>query len=207
MNIITISREFGSGGRELGKKLAIELDFDYYDREIIHEISEKSKMDENYISNMLEAGIVYASPVTYGRTFYYPTAVQSSVTQILSTTGEIIKGIAAKGRSCVIVGRSSDIILEEYKPFNIFVYSSMQSKIARCRERAKPDEHFTDKELEREIKRIDTSRAKHRELLTLEKWGHPSSYHLCVNTTGLDLNDIAQSVARYSRMWFDNFSE
>lgn len=204
MNIITISREFGSGGRELGKRLADELDFEYYDREIIQEIAEKNKLDENYVASIIESGITYTIPITYGRTFFYQPASSPDITQILASTGDIIKAIAAKGKSFVIVGRASDIILENYRPFNIFVYANMQSKILRCKSRISADEQFTDKELEKEIRRIDSDRAKHRKIFTNEKFGYAESYHLCVNTTGLNIKSTAHSVSLYARMWFEN---
>lgn len=66
MKIITISREFGSGGREVGKRLADVLKFRYYDGEIIEAIAKESNMDEEYVSRMLESGSLWEFPITYG---------------------------------------------------------------------------------------------------------------------------------------------
>ena len=67
--IITISREFGSGGRELGKRLADELGFDYYDREILEQVAKESELDEAYAEKVLDGSFSLGFPVTFGRTF------------------------------------------------------------------------------------------------------------------------------------------
>ena len=69
-NIITLSREFGSGGRELGKRLADELGFAYYDREIITEIAKRTSLSEKYIQNVAEHKPVIPFPIHTGRTFW-----------------------------------------------------------------------------------------------------------------------------------------
>lgn len=130
--IITISRELGSGGREIGKRLADELGIAYYDREIITEISKKTGMSEEYIKNISEKGV---SPYTFhfGKSFTLYSKMQSNETEILVAEQRIIKEIAKKG-DCVIVGRGANVILKEYNPMKIFIYADMESKINRCRE-------------------------------------------------------------------------
>ena len=71
MSIITISREFGSGGRELGKRLADELGYTYYDREIESEIAKRMNLDENYVATILEKRPPVNFPIHYGNTFLY----------------------------------------------------------------------------------------------------------------------------------------
>lgn len=68
MKIITLSREFGSGGRELGKRLADYLDFAYYDKEILTTIAKQGNLDEGYVERLLESGLQQNIPITYGRT-------------------------------------------------------------------------------------------------------------------------------------------
>ena len=74
-NIITVSREFGSGGRELGKRLADELGFSYYDREIVTALAEKTGMDEHYLEQQLDSSGVVSYPVHFAQTFSQITAV------------------------------------------------------------------------------------------------------------------------------------
>ena len=160
MRIITISREFGSGGRELGKRLADALGFAYYDREIVSSIAEKCNLDEGYVENVLRKGLTINVPVTFGHTFYfYSDPTSENELKVLNTQQQIIKELALRG-DCVMVGRSSGIILEKYNPLRLFVYADMEWKVKRCRERASAEEHLTDRELEKKIRQIDKSEAK-----------------------------------------------
>lgn len=201
MKIITISREFGSGGRELGKRLADSLDFAYYDKEILTAIAEKSGMEEQYVTNVIEKGFYNPLSITYGRTFHYNSTFQQSKTKLLVLQQQILKEYARK-ENCIIVGRCADIILKELHPFNIFVYAEIESKIKRCRERMNKEETLSNEEIKRKIKQIDTDRKKYRYLFTDRKWGEKEGYHLCINTTGLVIKTIVPSVTKYCESWF-----
>ena len=203
MNIITISREFGSGGREIGKRIADMLGYSYYDREIITAIAEKHDFNENYVESMLENGFSFCMPITYGRTFSYTDVGGHQAVQLLSTQCRLLKEFAEKG-NCVIVGRSANVILEDYDPFNIFVYADLESKIKRCKERAAADENLKDSELKRKIRQIDTNRAKHQRFLTDKKWGDKEGYHLCVNTSDADIKAVSAMIAEYAKSYFEN---
>lgn len=202
MNILTISREFGSGGRELGKRIADILGYSYYDREIITAIAEKHNYDENYVESMLESRFPFSMPITYGRTFSYTDATGQQAIQLLSTQYKLLREFASKG-NCVIVGRSANIILEDFDPLNIFVFADMDSKIKRCRERAPDNEKLSDFEMKRKIKQIDTSRAKHQKFLSEQKWGNKEGYHLCVNTSGLDIKALSPVIAEFAKGYFE----
>ena len=202
MRIITVSREFASGGREVGKRLADELGFDYYDREIITAVAEKSSFDVDYVENMLEKGLPKIFPLTFGRTFSYPDSAQQNFTKILLAQQQIITGIAEKGRDFVIVGRSADVILSDYKTFNIFVYADTESKIRRCRQREPADEKFSDRELIRMIKRIDSGRATNREFIGNGGWGEKENYDLCLNTTDIEIKRIIPALASLALDFF-----
>ncbi len=202
MNIITISREFGSGGRELGKRIADLLGYSYYDREIIITLAEKHNFDENYVESVLENGFPFSMPLTYGRTFSYADTTGQQAIQLLSSQYKLLRELATKD-NCVIVGRSANIVLEEFNPLNIFVYADMESKIARCRERASAEEHFRDPEMKRRIKQIDAGRAKHQRFLTDKKWGDKEGYNLCINTSGIDLKSISPIVAEFAKGYFE----
>lgn len=203
MRIITISREFGSGGRELGKRLADALGFAYYDREIVSSIAEKCNLDEGYVENVLRKGLTINVPVTFGHTFYfYSDPTSENELKVLNTQQQIIKELALRG-DCVMVGRSSGIILEKYNPLRLFVYADMEWKVKRCRERASADEHLTDRELEKKIRQIDAGRARHQELLTDRKWGDREGYDLCINTTNLEIKKIIPGLKEMALCWFD----
>lgn len=193
--IITVSREFGSGGRELGKRLADELGFEYYDREIIDKVAEESQLDTGYVESVLNGNFSLSFPVTFGRTFFYSDSLQQNITELLVAEQKIIKTLAEKKTDMVIVGRSADALLKDYKPFNIFVYADMESKMKRCRWRAPANEQLTDRELARKIKQVDTGRKRQRKLITDIPWGKKESYHLCINTTGVNIKNLVPPLA------------
>lgn len=197
MRIITISREFGSGGRELGKRLAEELGFDYYDREIISAISQNQGLDEKYVENTLENQGWRNIPIAYRQSFTSYLSINNSKINILVEQKKVIEKIASLNKDFVIVGQNADIILSEYKPFNIFVCASMESKIKRCEERANENEKLTKKEIEKNIKRIDKNRSKNREIVTNKIWGDRESYHLIINTTNWEIKKLVPVVKYY----------
>lgn len=200
--IITVSREFGSGGREVGKRLADELGYEYYDREIIEQVAKESRLDEAYVEKMLGGKFPISFPVTFGRTFIYTDVLQQNMTNLLVAEQKIIKSLGEKDKDMIIVGRSADVLLKEYKPFNIFVYADTESKVKRCRERAPEDEHLTDKELVKKIKQVDSGRKKQRQIITDSEWGKKESYHLCLNTTHVNIKNLISPLADFVRCYF-----
>ncbi len=204
MNIITISREFGSGGREVGKRLADILGYDYYDREIIFEVARIGNFNEKFVEEAEEKGYASGYTLTFGRTFFYPVAVWDNSTRILLAEHAVLEGIAQKGRDCIIVGRCADVVLEKYNPFNIFVHADMDAKVARCKAYIKDGDEVNDKELIKKIKTIDKNRAKHHDVFADVSWGSKEGYHLCVNTTSISPKDISPIVAEYAKSYFLN---
>lgn len=202
MNIITISREFGSGGRELGKRLADLLEYDYYDREIIASVAEKSGMDAAYVENTLNNHGWKNQVITFRGTLGGASYVQSSKVALLLEQKKVIEQIAELGRNCIIVGRNADVILREYKPFNIFVCASRDSKLKRCLERASEGEILTEKELLRKMKRIDEVRSQTREIMSGTAFGQRDAYHITVNTTEWEIKELVPAVADFATSWF-----
>ncbi len=199
--IITISREFGSGGRELGRRLSKYLNFDYYDKEIISEIAANKGMEEDYVTKALENQRWKNIPLTYRRSFS-SLSMHSVQVGILLEQKNVIEEIAKKGKNCVIVGRNADVILREYDPFNIFVCADMESKIIRCKERAPEDEKLTEKELKRKIQLVDKNRSKTRDIITDIPWGEKSAYNIVVNTGNWDIKELISPVAGFTEAWF-----
>ena len=198
--IVTISREFGSGGREIGKRLADELNYAYYDKEIITAIAKETGMTEEYINNISEKGL-YPYAFQFAKSFTaYPT-FQSNQTEVLVAQQKILKEIAKKG-NCIIVGRGANVILSEYNPMNIFVYADMESKIDRCIQKADENEKLNNKELEKKIKQIDKNRKNFHSVISNIEWGEKSNYHLCINTSNIEIKKIIPSIANYIENWF-----
>lgn len=207
MKIVTISREFGSGGRELGKRLAQELGWAYYDREIVSAISENSQLSREYVEQVMEQGVGFAYPITVRCTFSRIPSLQQNNLRVLVEQQKVLKQLAQRGENCVIVGRGADVLLREYGPLNLFVYADQQSKLARCRARAREGEDLSLWVLERKIRQVDNGRVKYRQLLTGTPWGRKESYHLCVNTSGRDIKGLAHWLAGYVGYWFGGSEE
>lgn len=202
MKIITISREFGSGGRELGKRLADTLRFDYYDKEIISAIAEGQGMDEGYVEKTLDNYAWQRFPLTFRCSFVGAGMMQTTQMNLLLEQKRVIESIAKAGRNCVIVGRNADVILEEEKPLNIFVCAQMQAKIRRCMERASEDECLSEREMEQNIRRMDKNRASTREMIAGGGWGQRWTYHLTVNTTDWTIKELTPVMADFAMCWF-----
>lgn len=200
MNVITISREFGSGGRELGKRLADLLGYTYYDKEIEEAVAQHMNMDAGYVGQSIEQGMLVNIPLHFGRTLASTYILKQQV-EILVEKQRVLKEIAVKS-NCVIVGRAADVILAEYNPCKIFVYADMAHKVERCQKYAETEEKKALHELEREIRRVDARRADYHTMFSDKKWGNKENYHLCVNTSGLQISAVAPHIVEYTKVWF-----
>lgn len=198
--IITISREFSSGGREIGKRLADELGLAYYDGEIITLIAKETGMSEEYIQNISEKG-VYPYTYQFAKSFLNSSPVQNSQIQVLVKQNEIIKKIASKG-NCVIVGRAANVILKGEDTIDLFIYADMKSKVARCKQKADENENLSEKELEKKIIEVSKNREKFHNVVSNEEWGKKENYDLCINTSGVDIKSIITPLKMYIENWF-----
>ena len=187
--IITIGREFGSGGRELGRRLAENLGYAYYDQEILAEIAKRTELSEKYVQSIVEQKPMFSFPIHVGHSFH-PV--------INPAQCNILRELAEKS-GCVIVGRCADYILKDNNPFRVFVYADMDSKIERCRRKGKGQENLSDKEMKKYILDVDKHRARYYEFYTDQKWGDRKNYDICVNTTNEDIKKIANILARLFR--------
>ena len=191
--IITIDREFGSGGRELGRLLAEKLGYTYVDNELLIELIHK----ESAYSKEFLMTISKGRPTPH---FSFHTAeslqdlrnIQSE--DVFDHQAEMMISIA-KERDCVVVGRCADYVLREFHPFRIFVYGTMESKIARCRLHGRPEEaEKSDRQLEKEIKWIDKRRKTNYEYYTPQEWGRHFNYDLMVNTSNFPIETLAEII-------------
>ena len=201
MRIITISREFGSGGRELGKRLADALDIPCYDHEIIDMVAERNSFAKDHVAHVSEKDIRVYYPTTIAHRLIVPHPAAQQSIKIAVAEHELIKALATEG-DCVIVGRCADVILRDMKPMNIFFYADRASKLLRCAERAGEDEHFSEKEMAKRMKQVDRDRAAYRGLFTEDEWGRKESYDLCINTSGKSVKALIPGIAEYVKLWF-----
>ncbi len=194
--IITISREFGSGGREVGRRLSEILGFAYYDQEIVAEIAKRTSLSERYVRTVAEHRPLVPFPIHVGRTFHpVMDPLFEQTLAVYQEQSRIIKEMADQS-DCIIVGRCGDYILRDQKPLRVFVYSDMEHRLQRCRERAPEGENLSDKELKQQILDIDKRRARYYENYSGKKWGDRLNYDLCVNTSQWSIEEIAGAIAQ-----------
>lgn len=186
--IITISRQFGSGGREIGKKIAEQLDIPFYDKELIEIAAKESGMDEELFvedDERISKGFHLLGALGYS--LGGPLSAMTELTlndRLFIIQSEVIKSLAEKG-SCVIVGRCADYVLQDRKDvLNVYIHANMKDRIERSIHSYEVDE----RDIERSVKKIDKRRANYYEYYTDRKWGRAENYDISINssTFGID---------------------
>jgi cytidylate kinase len=200
--IITICREFGSGGREVGKRLAEILQIPYYDNEIVTQLAERTQLAVSYVSQFSEKGLksIDYFPITTGRSFHRQMQMNPKALQNINLRieqGRLLRELAEKS-DCVIVGRCANHILSDFDPLRVFIYAEMDAKIKRCREKAPEHEQMTDKELIKHINGIDKTRADYYKSVTGRQWGDRGDYDMMINSTHYPIKLIAKILAQIS---------
>ncbi|MBQ6979268.1 MAG: cytidylate kinase-like family protein [Clostridia bacterium] len=194
--VITIGREFGSGGRELGRLLAETLGIEYYDKEIIAEIAKNTELSEQYVKQVVEKNPHELFPITVAHTFSYIDTQEIQQKQMIFMEQEKVIKKMAETSDCVIVGRCADYILQDFKPFRIFVYADMDSKVERCLARSENPDELPRKKLIKQIKSIDKNRARYYNYYTGKTWGDMLNYDICINTTNVNISDLVPHIAK-----------
>ena len=175
--IITISREFGSGGRFIGEEVAKKLGFACYDKNIIGQIAEKSGLAPEYIRESAELS---PKKGLFAYAFAGRDITGKSVEDLVyETQRKVIRELAEK-ESCVIIGRNADFILKDRDDvLNVFIYGDLPEKVERiCRLY-----HVSEKEAVRMMTDIDKRRMTNYNFYTEQKWGKASNYTVCLNSS------------------------
>ena len=196
--IITIGREYGSGGREIGKQLADELKIPFYDKELITMAAQESgfnkelfeKNDElvSYSNNYLAAiGYVLGSPVA-GLTDI------SMNDQLYFIQASVIESLADKG-SCVIVGRCADYVLRNHPDVvSIFVHANNQDRILKIVN----DYHAcSEEEAPNLMEKIDKKRGNYYNYYTNRHWAEAKNYDLSIDSSKLGINKTVEFIRHY----------
>ena len=175
--VITISREFGSGGRELGVKLAEALGIPFYDKELI---------------SMAADDMEIADYLNHERYVALADLYQVNISdQLFVAQSNVIRRLAAHG-PCVIVGRCADMILED--SVNLFLHARMERRVMRVM----AIEKSTDpKETERHIREVDAKRKDYYQYYTGNTWGRAQNYHLCLDTGLAGIDGCLKAVLAY----------
>ena len=194
--VITISREFGSGGRTIGRQLADRLGYRFYDRELVDEVAKRSGFSPEFIEENGEYANAKSSLLFYLATARQYTAENLSTNdQLYVFQTKLIEELAESGR-CVIVGRCADYILRERTDcLHVFICADMESRAKRIVERygenkKSPEKRLNEKDQKRKVYyRNDTGRL----------WGQAQNYDLCLNSGVLGIDtcvDLIEAAAR-----------
>ena len=202
--VITIGRQFGSGGREIGEKLASKFGIDFYDKELLQRAAKESGICKELFENNDEkptSSFLYNLVTdTYSFGFSSPYVEMPISHKVFLAQFDTIKKIASEG-PCVIVGRCADYALSEFdNTLSVFINAPLEYKIARLKERL-PDIKDEEK-LEDMIVKTDKSRASYYNYYSSKKWGRASTYDLCINSSVLGIDGtvdyIKEFVDRYN---------
>ena len=179
--VITISREYGSGGRYIGKLVADKLGIKLYDKEFINKLSKETGLSEDYIeSNEQKRESIDG--------LYYNG--MSNADELFVKEAELIKKVANK-ESCVIIGRCADFVLKDKKNvIKVFVYNNMENKIKR----AEKFYNIDKKKAEKEINKINKLRANHYKHYTDREWQNHENYDICINSDALGVEKSADLI-------------
>ena len=193
--VITIAREYGSGGRYIGKLIAEKLGIKLYDKEIISEIAKKTGFSKDYIENTEQK----KSTIDIANDGYYYQEFNNS-DELFIKESELIRE-KANEESCVIVGRCANFILKDYKnTLNIFVYSDIENEIQRATKY-----YGLDKEnAAREINRINKLRSNHYKYYTETDWKSPANYDICINSDALGVEKSAELICNLVKSKISN---
>ncbi len=197
---ITIARQYGSGGREIGEKVAALLGYKYVDRELITLAAQKSGFHADVINSIDEKAtnsLLYTLAMG-SNSFGAPHAsynVDIPINdKLFIIQSDIIKELADEG-SCVFVGRCADYVLSGYKNrISIFLYGDMECRIKRVVER---HEGVDEDEAKKLISKTDKRRMNYYNFYTGKKWGKFDNYHLSLNTSVLGVEGTAKIIAEY----------
>lgn len=197
--IITIGRQYGSGGRELGQILAKKLGFEFYDEELVTMAAEKNNMHKDILKAVDEKAtksLLYTLVTGSDLRFLHsPVQYEMPINdKLFITQSEIIKGLAEKS-SCVIVGRCADYVLRDsnQKCLHLFIYSSMENRIKRIAAKYE----LTDEKAKDRIQKIEKSRKAYYNYYSNREWGNVKNYDLCINTGILGLEKSADLICEF----------
>lgn len=200
--VITIGREYGSGGKYIGERLAEELNLKLYDKELLNKVAEESGMDLNILEQMdekQEESFWY----TFAMSLYQQDSLDTlteipSNEKIFIEQSKIIEELSNK-EDCIIIGRCSNVILKN-KPnvLNVFIYSSeLDFKVKR-----KMQYGNFESELEaiKAIEKIDKERETYYNYFTKKNWGDRNSYDLMIDTSKIGVDKAVELIKEYLKL-------
>ncbi len=193
--IITIGRQYGSGGREIGEKLAQKLEIPFYDKELLERAANDSgickELFENHDEKPTNSFLYSLVMDTYS--FGYSSAAFTDMPinhKVFLAQFEAVKKLAMEGPS-VMVGRCADYALSEFSNcFSVFIHSDMESRIRRIAQKY----GMKDNKARDAIQKTDKSRSSYYNYYTNKRWGDASSYHLSIDSGKLGIDKTVECI-------------
>mgnify|MGYP002520577089 CR=1 FL=1 len=196
-NIITIGRQFGSNGREIGHRLATKLNIPFYDKEILNETAKNSGLSEAVLKSLDERpskSFLYSLVMDpYGFGFNNPGYQTNLSQQAFQATYDTIKKLAEDG-PCIFVGRCADYALRHNpKLVRVFIYAPMEERVNTISQRF----NLTEDKARAQINKEDKARASYYNYYTSKKWGAMESYDICINSSLMGMDKTVDLLVDY----------
>ncbi len=197
--VITIGRQYGSGGREIGKALAALLNVPFYDKELITLACEQSGISRELLESYDEQptnSLLYS--LSMGNfALANPGAASLDLPlnhKVFLAQFDAIRKLADQG-SCVIVGRCADYVLAEYPHvLNVYIYAPLEKRVERIMQRS----DMTQKAAQTAVEKTDKKRANYYSFYTNKRWGAAESYHLCLDSSAVGEENAAQIIREFA---------
>lgn len=193
--IITISRQYASGGREIGKKLAERLGTGYYDHELLEEAAKTSGIHQSHFVENDEKrtnSFLYLLSTTYGQ-----GGVPFDDSLFFATLNAVRK--IASEEDCVIIGRCADYALRDFdRVLNVFITAPVDVRVKRAVEVY----GIAEKHAEDYVKRIDKQRISYYNYYTDKRWGQPQNYQICLDSSALGIDGTAEMLGKFCEEYF-----
>ncbi|MCR5278464.1 MAG: cytidylate kinase-like family protein [Lachnospiraceae bacterium] len=198
--VITIARQYGSGGRTIGQMLAKELGVEYYDKDLIIKASEESGINIDLFAKADEKSKSIFSKLkkkNYGGDVLSPDSSDfTSEENLFNYQAKIIRDLAEK-ESCIIIGRAADYILKDRDDvLSVFVHAPQ----AFLMEQAAKKHSMSDRDLEKYIAKIDKARADYYKSHTGREWTDARNYHLCLDSSRLGFERCVEEIIAYMKI-------
>lgn len=198
--IINIGRQLGSGGREIGERLATELNISYYDKELIKLASQESGLCKEFFEKADEKASQGLIGGLFGMRFPFVTESAMPYSNCLSNDAlfkiqsDVIRKLAEE-KSCLFVGRCADYILRDNpRCVNVFISASLEDRIERVMNR----HHITREDAEDLIEKVDKKRASYYNYYSYNTWGAAATYHLCIDSSVLGVEGTVEFIREFA---------
>lgn len=203
--VITIARQYGSGGRTIAKRLSERLGIHYYDKELLKLAAEESGINEELFRNADEKIKItklfkIAHSVYHGELIPPESDDFTSMENLFNYQAEIIKKLAEQEESCVIVGRCAEYVLKDYENvLSVFIHAPHEY----CMEQAAKKQSMSPRELERFVQKTDKHKADYHRYYTGMEWTDARNYDLCLDSSKLGFERCVDEIISYMNVRFN----